>query len=225
MLAVLTAGDAKADGLRPLRPYVEANVQTGEPFIFDEQPLLAEGKVRFVGETVSMVIAETLAQALDAVELVEVEYEPLPAVTGAGAAAVPSAPQVSSQVPGNICLDWHTGDAKGAGFAFDQAAHIVTLDIDNHRVTTNPIEPRGSVGLFDPVSSRYTLHISSQNIHNNRDHTAHSLGVEPKDVRFVAPDVGGGFGAKNFIYPEHVLLPWAAWPRVAWMLWPETWSV
>jgi len=210
VLAVLTAGDGKADGLRSLRPYIEANMQTGEPFIFDEQPLLAEDKVRFVGETVSMVIAETLAQALDAAELIEVEYESLPAVIGAGAAAASGALQVSSQVPGNICLDWHTGDAKGAGFAFDQAAHIVTLDIDNHRVTTNPIEPRGSVGLFDPASSRYTLHISSQNIHNNRDHTARSLGVEPKDVRFVAPDVGGGFGAKNFIYAEHILVAWAA---------------
>ncbi len=210
VLAVLTAADAKADGLKSLRPYAEANVQTGEPFVFDEQPLLAANKVRFVGETVAMVIAETLARALDAAELIEVDYEPLPAVTRASKAAASGAPQLSAQVPGNTCMDWTTGDTKGAEAAFATAAHVITLDLDNHRVTTNPIEPRGSVGQFDPATSRYTLHISSQNIHINRDHAARCLGVEPASVRFVAPDVGGGFGAKNFIYAEHILVAWAA---------------
>ena len=107
-------------------------------------------------------------------------------------------------------MDWKVGDATGADAAFARAAHIVSLDLDNHRVTTNPIEPRGSVGMFDPASGRYTLHISSQSIHANRNHAARALGVEPKDVRFIAPDVGGGFGAKNFIYVEHVLVAWAA---------------
>jgi len=210
VLAVLTAADASADGLKSLRPYAEANVQTGERFVFDEQPLLAASKVRFAGETVAMVVAETLAQALDASELVEVDYDPLPAVTTAYAAAAQGAPQLSPEVPGNICMDWKVGDAAGADTAFARAAHVVALDLDNHRVTTNPIEPRGSVGLFDPASGRYTLHISSQNIHGNRNHAARCLGVEPKDVRFIAPDVGGGFGAKNFIYAEHVLVAWAA---------------
>ncbi|MFI5002733.1 MAG: xanthine dehydrogenase family protein molybdopterin-binding subunit, partial [Reyranellales bacterium] len=210
VLAILTAADTKADGLKSLRPYAEANVQTGERFIFDEQPLLAETKVRFMGETVAMVVAETLAQALDAAELVEVDYDALPAVTTAHAAAAASAPQLSPDVPGNICMDWRVGDAAGAEAAFARAAHVVTLELDNHRVTTNPIEPRGSVGLFDKASGRYTLHISSQSIHTNRNHAARALGVEPKDVRFIAPDVGGGFGAKNFIYAEHVLVAWAA---------------
>ena len=210
VLAVLTAADAKADGLKSLRPYAETNVQTGERFIFDEQPLLAATKVRFTGETVVMVVADTLAQALDAAELVEIDYDPLPAVTTAYAAATSGAPQLSPEVPGNICMDWKVGDASGAETAFARAAHVVTLDLDNHRVTTNPIEPRGSVGLFDPASGRYTLHISSQSIHVNRNHAARALGVEAKDVRFIAPDVGGGFGAKNFIYAEHVLVAWAA---------------
>jgi carbon-monoxide dehydrogenase large subunit len=210
VLAVLTASDTQADGLKSLRPYVEANVQTGEPFIFDEQPLLAGEKVRFSGETVAMVVAETLAQALDAAELIEVDYEALPAVIRAEAAAAAGAPQLSPQVPGNLCMDWKVGDAKGAEAAFARAAHVVTRGLDNHRVTTNPIEPRGSVGLFDTASGRYTLHVSSQSIHNNRNHAARALGVEAKDVRFIAPDVGGGFGAKNFIYPEHVLVAWAA---------------
>jgi carbon-monoxide dehydrogenase large subunit len=210
VLAVLTAADTMADGLKPLRPYAEANVQTGERFIFDEQPLLASDKVRFVGETVALVVAETLAQALDAAELVDVDYEPLPAVTTAAAAAAPDAPQLSTEVPGNLCMDWRTGDIEGADAAFARAAHVVTLDLDNHRITTNPMEPRGSVGAFDAASGRYTLHVSSQNIHINRNHAARALGVEPKDLRFIAPDVGGGFGAKNFIYVEHVLVAWAA---------------
>jgi carbon-monoxide dehydrogenase large subunit len=210
VLAVLTAADAKVDGLRSLRPYTEANVQTGEPFVFDEQPLLAAGKVRFVGETVVLVVAETEAQALDAAELVAIDYEPLAAVTTAGAATAPGAPQLSPDVPGNLCIDWHTGDSAGVKAAFARAAHVVTLELDNHRVATNPMEPRGSVGQFDPSSKRYTLHVSTQNLHGNRAHAARALGVEPKDVRFVAPDVGGGFGAKNFIYVEHVLVAWAA---------------
>jgi carbon-monoxide dehydrogenase large subunit len=210
VLAVLTAAEAKADGLKWLRPYAEANVQTGERFIFDEQPLLAGDKVRFMGETVAMVVAETLAEALDAAELVEIDYEPLPAVTTAKAAVAANAPLLSPDVPGNVCMDWKTGDAAGAEDAFARAAHVVTMELDNHRVTTNPIEPRGSVGTFDPAENRYTLHISSQNIHINRNHAARCLGVEAKDVRFIAPDVGGGFGAKNFIYAEHILVAWAA---------------
>src|SRR5436190_1730099 len=210
VLAVLSAADVKADGLKSLRPYAEANVQTGERFRFDEQPLLAADKVRFMGETVAIVVAETLAQALDASELVEVDYEALPAVTTAQAAVTAGAPLLSPEVPGNVCMDWRTGDAAGVEAAFARAAHIVTLALDNHRVTTNPIEPRGSVGTFDPASGRYTLHISSQNIHINRNHAARCLGVEPASVRFIAPDVGGGFGAKNFIYAEHILVAWAA---------------
>jgi carbon-monoxide dehydrogenase large subunit len=210
VLAVLTAADAEADGLKPLRPYVEANVQTGEPFAFAPQPLLAADKVRFVGEPVALVVAGTLAQALDAAELIAVDYIALPTVTTAEAACAPAAPQISAEVPGNRCLDWRTGDWPAVEAAFGQAAHIVRLRVDNHRVVTNPMEPRGCVGRFDPASSRYTLHVSSQNIHINRNHVARCLGVEPKDVRFVAPDVGGGFGAKNFAYAEHALVLWAA---------------
>lgn len=210
VLAVLTAADAEADGLKPLRPYVEANVQTGEPFAFAAQPLLAADRVRFVGEPVALVVAETLAQALDAAELIVVDYAPLPAVTTAEAARAPDAPQISAEVPGNCCIDWRTGDWPAVEAAFGQAAHIVRLRVDNHRVVTNPMEPRGCVGRFEPASDRYTLHVSSQNIHINRNHVARCLGVEPKEVRFVAPDVGGGFGAKNFAYAEHALVLWAA---------------
>jgi aerobic carbon-monoxide dehydrogenase large subunit len=209
VLAVLTAGDAMADGLGPLRPYAEANVQTGDPFAFAPQPLLAERKVRFVGEPVALVVAETREQALDAAELIAVDYEPLPAVTSGLAARAEGAPIVTDEVPGNICLDWRTGDHDAADAAFARAAHVVSLRLDNHRIAINPMEPRGAVGRHD-ASGRYTLHVSSQNIHINRNHVARCLGVAPADLRFVAPDVGGGFGAKNFAYAEHALVLWAA---------------
>jgi carbon-monoxide dehydrogenase large subunit len=210
VLAVLTAEDARADGLKPLFPYVEANTQTGERFAFAPQPLLAEGKVRYAGEPVALIVALTHSQAQDAAELVRVDYATLPAVTTATAARAPGAPELSPEVPGNLCFEWLTGDGNAVEAGFTAAAHVVSLALDNHRIVTNPIEPRGGVGLYDPASGRYTLYVSGQSIHATRDHAARALGVAPAQVRFIAPDVGGGFGAKNFIYPEHVLIPWAA---------------
>jgi carbon-monoxide dehydrogenase large subunit len=209
-LAVLTAAEIRADGLQPLRPSAEANVQTGERFAFAPQPLLAEGKVRYAGEPVALIVAETHAQALDAAERVVVDYAPLPAVTTVEAARGSGAPEISPEVPGNICFDWHTGDAVAVDAAFAAAAHVVALSLDNHRIVTNPMEPRGVVGLWDAEGGRYTAHVSSQSIHATRDNTARALGELPAAVRFIAPDVGGGFGAKNFTYPEHVLTLWAA---------------
>ena len=210
VLAVLTAADVDADGLHPLRPTVEANVQTGEPFAFLPQPLLAAGKVRFAGEPVALVVADTRARAMDAAELVEIAYAALPAVTDADAARAFGAPEVAAEVPGNVCLNWRTGNIAAAEAAFAAAAHVVRLRLDNHRIVTNPMEPRGLVGLYDPEADRYTAYVSSQNIHLNRDNIAKALGRPPSDVRFIAPDVGGGFGAKNFIYAEQALMLWAA---------------
>jgi carbon-monoxide dehydrogenase large subunit len=210
VLAVLTAEDARADGLQPLRPSAEANVQTGEPFAFAPQPLLAKAKVRYVGEPVALIVAETRAQALDAAEQVVVDYAPLPAVITPAAARARGAPQISAEVPGNVCFDWRTGNTAAVDAAVAAAAHLVELDLDNHRIVTNPMEPRGVIGLWDADRRRYTGYVSSQSIHITRDNTARALGVPSGAVRFVAPDVGGGFGAKNFIYPEHVLTLWAA---------------
>ena len=210
VLAVLTIAEADADGLQPMRPGVEANVQTGEPFAFMPQPLLARDKVRFVGEPVALVVAETRAQAMDAAELVSVVYAPLPAVTSHQAARAPGAPSIADAVPGNLCLDWRHGDSAAVDCAFAAAAHVVTHRFVNHRVVTNPMEPRGVVGSYDATADRYTAHVSAQSIHNNRDFAARWLGVPSDKVRFIAPDVGGGFGAKNMTYPEHALIPWAA---------------
>src|SRR5271165_3893401 len=110
VLAVLTGDDVCADGLEPLQPSARANAQTGEPFAFAPQPLLAGDKVRYVGEPVALIVAETHRHALDAAELVRVDYTPLPAVTTGAAARAPGAPEISSMVPGNVSFDWHTGD-------------------------------------------------------------------------------------------------------------------
>ncbi len=174
------------------------------------QPLLADGRVRYAGEPVALIVADTRNQALDAAEAVAVDYMPLPALTTLAAARAPDAPQLAAEAPGNLCFDWRTGDSAAVEAAFAAAAHIVELSLDNHRIVTNPIEPRGVIGVWDAEHGRYTAYVSSQSIHVTRDHAARALGVPPAAVRFVAPDVGGGFGAKNFIYPEHVLMLWAA---------------
>ena len=191
VLAVLTAAEAKTDGLQPMRPTVEANVQTGEPFAFSPQPVLAAEVVRHIGEPVALVVAQTRSQALDAAEAIAIDWTTLPARTAAD----------------EVCMDWHWGDVAATDAAFAAATHVVSLRVENHRIVTNPMEPRGAVGIHD---GRYTLHVSSQNIHGNRDATARVLNVPPEQVRFIAPDVGGGFGAKNFNYAEFALILWAA---------------
>ena len=207
VVAILTAKDAAADGLLPLSPTVEANVQTNEPFRFLPQPVLAAGKVRYVGEPVVLIVAHTRNQAMDAAERVVMEFDILPAVTEARDAASPGAPLLTEAVPDNLCLDWHWGQTAEVAKTIETAPHSVTITLNNHRIATNPMEPRGAVGIYD---GRYTLHLSSQNLHGNRDMAARVLGVDPSTVRFVAPDVGGGFGAKNFAYAEHALILWAA---------------
>jgi aerobic carbon-monoxide dehydrogenase large subunit len=210
VIAVLTAPDAAADGLRPLRPSAEVNAQTNEPFRFLPQPVLAEGKLRYVGEPIALVIAETKQQALDAAELIVVDAEPLPSVTQADQALAAGAPLLTDEVPGNLCLDWVWGQTDEVAATLRSAAHVVSMDLVNHRIVTNPMEPRGAVGVHDATTGRTTLFVSSQSLHTNRDTAAKVLGVEPSEIRFVAPDVGGGFGAKNFAYTEHALLLWAA---------------
>jgi carbon-monoxide dehydrogenase large subunit len=207
---VLTAAETRADGLSPLMPSVEANTVTGEKFAFAPQPLLAGHKVRYAGEPLALIVAETGDAALDAAEAVVIDYAPLPAVTDPLTARAGGAPLVADEAPGNLCFEWLTGDAASVEAAFATATQIVRLALDNHRIVTNPMEPRGVVAVYDPAGGRYTCHVSAQSLHATRDAAARALGIEPSLVRFIAPDVGGGFGAKNFVYPEHVLIPWAA---------------
>ncbi len=198
VLTVLTAEDVTADGLNDLPPTVEANPQTGERFNFTAMPLLARDEVRYVGQLIALVVARTKAQALDAAERVRVEYAARPVVM---------APETAAADPARLCMDWRLGDADAA---FANAAHVVSLRLHNHRIVTNPMEPRGVIGDYDPAEEQFIAHVSSQSLHGNRDAIARVLNVPPERLRFIAPDVGGGFGAKNFPYPEHALIPWAA---------------
>ena len=208
--AVLTASDLAADGIGPLLPTAPANPHTGAPFAFAPQPLLAADLVRYVGEPVALVLAETLAQAQDAAERTDLAWEPLPAVTDADAALAPGAPRLAAEAPGNLALASEIGDAAAVARAFAAAAHVVRLRIVNHRIITNPMEPRGVVAVHDPTDGRTTLHLSSQSLYAVRDAAAAALGCPPLALRVIAPDVGGGFGAKNFPYPEQALCAWAA---------------
>ncbi len=202
VVAVLTGQHLDAAGIGELLPNERVNVYSGEPFRYPTQHVLAKGRVRYLGEPVALVIAETKAQALDAAEQVHVDYAPLPATTTIAEA-------IAGGDPADICLEWLVGDKAKTDSAFAKAAHVTRLNLHNHRISTNPMEPRGAIGAYDPASGRYTLHVSSQSLHASRDRTAATLGVEPAKVRFIAPDVGGGFGVKNFAYPEMALLCWA----------------
>ncbi len=208
--AVLTGADAAADGLLPVRPHAHTANKDGTPFFVPPRRVLVSGRVRCQGDGVAFVIAGTREQALDAAELVSVDYEPLPSVTDAETALAGDAPAIWDSPRKNLCYDWEAGDAAAADAALAAAEHVVGLDLVNHRVIANPIEPRGSLGAWDGDEGRYLLYTSGQNVHLARGILADSLGVPAEDIRVVAPDVGGGFGMKNFLYPETVLVLWAA---------------
>ncbi len=210
VLAVLTGADQDAAGIEPLQPYERVNVYSNEPFRFPTQYALAKDRVRYVGEPIALVVAESETAARDAAEMIPVDYDPLPALTTIEAALAPGAVSIIDDESRNICLEWQVGDKGATDAAMAAAAHVTRLDLHNHRVSVNPMEPRGAIGIHDPEQDKYTLHLSAQSLHMARDHVAAALGAAPSKVRFHAPDVGGGFGQKNFMYPEQVILLWAA---------------
>ncbi|MGH6770262.1 MAG: xanthine dehydrogenase family protein molybdopterin-binding subunit [Xanthobacteraceae bacterium] len=165
-------------------------------------------KVRFVGDPVAFVVAETLLQAKDAAEAVEVDIEPLPAVTDPEAATQVGAPQIYDDVPNNIALDYHYGDADAVAAAFAKAAHVTKVKIVNSRVVVNPMEPRAAVGVFE--NGRFTLHTGSQGVFGMKGNIAALLNVEPKDVRVLTGNVGGSFGMKAAPYAEYLCVLHAA---------------
>ncbi len=208
---VFTAADAAADGLGPLPCLSPAQNHDGSMMVDAPRPLLAAERVRHVGDTVAMVVAETIAAAQDAAELVAVDYEPLAAVADTAAAVEPGAPLVRDQAPRNVCFDWRTGDRAATERAFAAAHHVTTIDLVNNRVVANPIEPRAALGDYDRAADRYTLHTSSQGSHKLIDVLSeHVLKVPAEKLRVVTADVGGSFGIKIFTYPEHALVLWAS---------------
>ena len=218
VLAVLIGADYSAAGLGPIPhnpglsapPDVQARPRGGPPIATRHYPLPAD-KVRFVGEPVALVVAETIAAAKDAAELLEINYEPKPAVVRAMDAVAPDAPILWDEVPDNICIDIEVGDASATAAAFAGAAHVVRLETWAQRVTGVPMEPRTNVAEYDVASGRYTIHTGSgRGVAKVRIDLAQILCVPTEQVRCVCGDMGGNFGTRNLFYPEYALLAWAA---------------
>jgi carbon-monoxide dehydrogenase large subunit len=211
VLGVFTAADLAADGVRPM-PCIDliAN-RDGSPCSAPPYPVLAEGRVRFVGQPVALVVAETVDRARDAAETVAVDYDPIPAVVDPRAALEAGAPLVWAEAPENLCADWGLGDPAAVDAAFAAAAHRIDLSLTNNRVAPASLEPRGAVGCYDPGTGSFHLHSGCQGVHNLRDWMAEPiLGIPPSRLRITCDDVGGGFGMKSVTYPEQVLVLWAA---------------
>jgi carbon-monoxide dehydrogenase large subunit len=183
----------------------------GQPMKEPPHPPLAQGKVRYVGDHVAVVVAETLHQARDAAEAIVVDYEILPAVVKAGDARKPGAPLVHDDVPNNTSYVWALGDKSAVDQAFSGAHHVTTLEFINNRLVPNAIEPRAAVATYSRADDSYTVYVANQNPHVERLlMTAFVLGLPEHKVRVIAPDVGGGFGSKIYLYAEDAVVTWAA---------------
>ncbi|HEY7759402.1 MAG TPA: molybdopterin cofactor-binding domain-containing protein, partial [Burkholderiales bacterium] len=183
----------------------------GQPMKEPPHPVLAQGKVRYVGDHVAVVIAETQLQARDAAELVEVDYEVLPAVVDVAAARKPGAPAIHDIAPDNTCYVWALGDKGAVDKAFASAHQVTKLEFVNNRLIPNAMEPRSALASYSRADDGYTLYVASQNPHVERLlMTAFVLGLPEHKVRVIAPDVGGGFGSKIYLYAEDVVVTWAS---------------
>src|SRR5271166_3513691 len=211
VVAVYTGKDMAADGVGGLPCGWQIHSKDGSPMAEPPHPVLAVDRVRYVGDPVAVVIAETLAQARDAAELVNVDYVEEPAAIDPVAALQPGAPQVNAEAPGNLCYDWQLGDLAAVEAAFAKATRIVKLDLTNNRLVPNAMEPRAAIGEFNRATGEYTLYTTSQNPHVIRLLMgAFVLHIPEARLRVVAPDVGGGFGSKIYHYAEEAIVTWAA---------------
>ncbi|MBO4119452.1 xanthine dehydrogenase family protein molybdopterin-binding subunit [Cupriavidus gilardii] len=210
VIGVFTGDDMAADKVGGLPCGWLIHSIDGSPMKEPPHPVLAQGKVRHVGDQVALVVAETLQQARDAAEKIEVDYEELPAVVRT-ADATSATTLVHDDVPANTCYVWGHGDRAATDAAFEKAAHVTTLEIVNNRLVPNAIEPRAVNASYNRQDDSYTLYVASQNPHVERLLMgAFVLGLPESRLRVIAPDVGGGFGSKIFLYPEDVALTWAA---------------
>src|SRR6202158_4684087 len=211
VLAVLTGADLAADKLGNLICGWMIHSKDGSAMKMAPHPALAHTKACHVGDPVAVAIAETLAQAKDAAEKVKVDYEVLPAVADPGQAQAAGAAQIHEVAPKNTIYQWHLGDKGKTEAAFQSAAHVTKLDIVNNRLVRNAIEPRAAIGEYDSGTGHFTLWNTTQNPHVARLVIAAFIGMAPEHkLRVIAPDVGGGFGSKIFIYPEEVVALWAS---------------
>jgi aerobic carbon-monoxide dehydrogenase large subunit len=210
VLGVWTAADLAGANYKPFICGLPLRNRDGSPLLQTNRMPLAIDKVRFVGDPVAFVVAETLAQARDAAEAVEVDIEPLPAVTNAAEAAKPGAPQLYDHIPNNVALDFHYGDSAKIEAAFAAAAHVTKLDMVNTRVAVVSMEPRTALAQYDRKSERYTIQVPTQGVSGNKAIIARILNVPPEKVRVLTANVGGSFGMKNLNYPEYTCILHAA---------------
>ncbi|MGB6753690.1 MAG: xanthine dehydrogenase family protein molybdopterin-binding subunit [Xanthobacteraceae bacterium] len=211
VLAVLTGAQLAGDKIGDLICGWMIHSKDGSPMKMAAHPVLANGKACHVGDAVAVAIGETLAQARDAAEKVQVDYAVLPAVADPAAAQKQGAPLIHDVAPKNTIYQWSLGDAKAADAAFKSAKHVTKLDIVNNRLVPNAIEPRAAIGEYDSGTGTFTLWNTTQNPHVARLVIAAFVGMAPEHkLRVIAPDVGGGFGSKIFIYPEEVVALWAS---------------
>ena len=209
VVAIYTGDDVAADKVGGLICGWMIHSKDGTPMRAGPHPILAQGKVRYVGDHVAVVIAETLSQAKDAAEAIVVDYGVLPA--NVDTAKAQGGPEVHSEAPSNTVYDWHIGDKAATEAAFKAAKHITSLDIVNNRLVPNAMEPRAAVGEYDAGNDALTLYTTSQNPHVARLVLSAFIGIAPEHkLRVIAPDVGGGFGSKIFIYAEETVCVWAA---------------
>ncbi|MBT9291802.1 xanthine dehydrogenase family protein molybdopterin-binding subunit [Prosthecodimorpha staleyi] len=211
VIAVLTGAELVADRIGNLICGWMVHSKDGSPMKMGAYPAMAPETVRYVGQAVAVVIAETKNQARDAAEAVAVEYEELPAATTVAAALAPDAPQLHPEAAGNRVYEWSIGDKAATEAAFSGAAHVVSMDITNNRLVPNPMEPRSAVANYDSGDDALTLWTTSQNPHVARLVLSAFYNIAPEHkLRVIAPDVGGGFGSKIYIYPEEIVCLWAA---------------
>ncbi|HZP77603.1 MAG TPA: xanthine dehydrogenase family protein molybdopterin-binding subunit [Pseudolabrys sp.] len=211
VLAVLTGAELAADKIGNLICGWMIHSKDGSPMKMAAHPAIASGKACHVGDAVAVVIGETLAQARDAAEKVVVDYEVLPAVVDPAKAQAAGAQQIHELAPKNTIYQWSLGEAKAVDAAIGAAKHVTKLDLVNNRLVPNAIEPRAALAEYDAGTDSLTLWNTTQNPHVARLVIAAFVGMAPEHkLRVIAPDVGGGFGSKIFIYPEEVVALWAS---------------
>jgi aerobic carbon-monoxide dehydrogenase large subunit len=207
VLAVLTGADWEASGFGDLPVPGGLKRRDGSPMYRPKYPALVKDRVRWVGDYVAFIIAETMHQAMDAAELIEVDYEPLPAIVSTADAVTPGAPLVHDDCPNNICFVALFGDKSATEAAFARAAHVVKQRLVINRVTAASMEPRGSIGVYQPYDGRYTIYTTLQRTFPFREELARLvLKVPENNVRVIASDIGGAFGMKTAIYNEVALV-------------------
>ncbi|NQV57186.1 MAG: xanthine dehydrogenase family protein molybdopterin-binding subunit, partial [Rhodospirillales bacterium] len=211
VLVVLTGKELSERGLGMLSPHVPSKKSDGSPGFVCSQPLLAQGRVRFAGEAVAFVVAETVNQAKDAAEMIEVDYEPLPAVIDIDNALAPGAPVIWEENSDNEAFNHTMGDKDAVDAAFNKAKHVVTHRICVNRVTGNALETRGCIAEYDEFEDRYTIRATVQSVHGIRATLAQEIfNVPQSKFRVICDNMGGGFGIKGGCYPEYGLSLWAS---------------